>query len=334
VLENGNPVGQFGPDTASTDAGPYDQSESIVLRETDLSGNTSTDTKLRAVPQLAGRPLEDVQSALTAAGFRTGELVEGTTGTPGTVTGPMNLALASAGDAIDLTVAPGTIAAHTKFLFGVVSAKKFKPTRKRRMLAARLLLTRSAHVGAMLFSPRGVKLYTWRFSTRAGRSIVRLRLPLQLRRSGRYAIRWTARAGSETVTKTIRIRLVTTASGLPFVSATSGPVEVVLAGSQIPPVSVGGRRKPKVVTAGGMDNAFDLAGTGTGDVQVMVVDVDQFGVTFVHDLHVVFPNMKIVALSRNPKLLAAALRAGATIALSGSTPSPTLAAVIARLLKP
>jgi DNA-binding NarL/FixJ family response regulator len=110
-------------------------------------------------------------------------------------------------------------------------------------------------------------------------------------------------------------------------------VEVVLAGWGIPPVNVSGKKKAKVVSADGVDTAFDLAGTGAGDVQVMVVDVDEFGVGFVRDLHAVFPGMKIVALSKNPKLLAAALKAGATVALPSSTPSPTLAAIIARLLK-
>ena len=333
VLANGSNVGQFGPDTTSADLGSLDQNASIVLRETDLSGNTSADTTLRAVPPLAGRPLTDVESALVSAGFRIGDIVEGSTGTTGTVTEPSNLLLAAAGDAIDLTVAPGTIAANTKFVFSVVSAKKFKPAPKRHALAARILLTRAARVNAILFSPRGVKLYTWRFSIRAGRSIVRLRLPSQVRRPGRYAIRWTARSTTDTATKTIRIRLVTSRRGLPAVSPRTGLVEVVLAGAQVPQVSVGGKRKPKVVTAAGVDNAFDLAGTGTGDVQVMVVDVDQFGVSFVRDLHVVFPNMRIVALSKSPKLLAAALKAGASVALPSSTPSPTLAAVIARLLE-
>jgi DNA-binding NarL/FixJ family response regulator len=109
----------------------------------------------------------------------------------------------------------------------------------------------------------------------------------------------------------------------------------VLAGSSIPSgLSVGaGARKPKVVSVDGVEAAFNLAGSGSGDVQVMIVDVDQFGVAFVRDLHMVFPSMKIVALSRDPKLLAAALKAGATVALPSSTPSPTLAAVVAKLLR-
>jgi hypothetical protein len=317
------------------DVGTYEARSSITLRETDLAGNTSAPTApLRAVPSLAGRPLTDVISALGAAGFRVGTIVEGTTGTPGTVTGPNNLVLAQPGTTIDLTVAPGTSGAP-KFVFRVVSAKKFKPTARRRTFAARVVVTRAARIAAVLYSPHGARLYTWRFPVRAGKSIVRLRLPAQVRRPGSYAIRWSARSGTDTVTRTVRIRLVASGKGLPTVSPTTGPVEVVLAGSQIPQnLSVGsGSRKPKVVSANDVDKAFDLAGAGSGDVQVMVVDVDEFGIGFVRDLHVVFPSMKIVALSRDPKLLVAALKAGATVALPSSTPSPTLAAVIAKLLR-
>jgi DNA-binding NarL/FixJ family response regulator len=133
----------------------------------------------------------------------------------------------------------------------------------------------------------------------------------------------------------LRVRLVGSGNGLSNGSPAGGPIEVVLAGSQIPQdLSVGsGAKKPKVVSAEGIDDAFDLAGSGSGDVQVMIVDVDQFGVAFVRDLHIVFPSMKIVVLSRDPKRLVAALKAGATVALPSSTPSPTLAAVVARLLR-
>jgi hypothetical protein len=335
AFTNGSSAGQFAPDTTTADIGTYDPHNSITLRETDLAGNVSQPTEaLDAVPTLAGRPLNDVITALTAAGFRVGTIVEGTTGTPGTVTGPSNLVLAQPGTPIDLTVAPGTSGA-TKFVFAVVSAKKFKPTAQRRTFAARVVVTRAARITAVLYSPRGSRLYTWRFAVKAGKSIVRLRLPAQVRRPGAYAVRWRARSGTDAVTRTVRIRLVASGKGLPTISPTTGPLEVVLAGSQIPQnLAVGaGSKKPKVLSAEGVDNAFDLAGAGSGDVQVMVVDVDEFGIAFVRDLHMVFPSMKIVALSRDPKLLAAALKAGASVALPTSTPSPTLAAVIAKLLR-
>ena len=63
---------------------------------------------------------------------------------------------------------------------------------------------------AELFSPRRVKLYTWRFSLKAGRSIVKLHLPHQVRRTGVYTMRWTARSGRESTSRKITIRLVGT----------------------------------------------------------------------------------------------------------------------------
>ena len=94
-----------------------------------------------------------------------------------------------------------------------------------------------------------------------------------------------------------------------------------------------GATKPKVVKAAGEDSAFDAAGAGSNGVQVMVVDVDEFGVRFVHDLHTVFPGLRMVALSRSPKTLAKASKAGATIALPSSVPNSVLADVISRLLR-
>ena len=52
-----------------------------------------------------------------------------------------------------------------------------------------------------------------------------------------------------------------------------------------------------------------------------------------HDLHVVFPSVKIVALAAGPKTMAAALKAGATIVLPRTTPPATLAKIVQRLAK-
>jgi DNA-binding NarL/FixJ family response regulator len=65
----------------------------------------------------------------------------------------------------------------------------------------------------------------------------------------------------------------------------------------------------------------------------MVVDVDQFGLSFVRDLHTVFPSLRMVVLSRDPKVLARASKVGATIVLPRSIPNSVLAAAVSRLLK-
>jgi hypothetical protein len=205
-----------------------------------------------------------------------------------------------------------------------VTAPKFNPA-KRKTMAARVLVTRSARVSAQLISPRRVRLYTWHFKVRAGRTIVRLRIPGQVRRPGIYTLRWTARAGRESVTRTVRFRIV---GARPPVQK----LEIVLAGTAAKVVNGSlGKQKPTVVTS--VDPTFDAAANRNRDVRVIVVDVDELGVATVHDLHVVFPSVKIVALAAGPKTMAAALKAGATIVLPRSTPPATLAKIIQRLAK-
>ena len=180
---------------------------------------------------------------------------------------------------------------------------------------------------AVLYNPQKLKLSTWRFALKAGRSIVKLSIPSQVRRPGLYSIRWTAVAGHDTATRTIKVRIF---SG----KNPTRPVQVVLAGSAVSPkLTLGSRKPPKVVKTVGEDSAFDAVGAGSNGVQVMVVDVDQFGARFIRDLHTVFPSLKMVVLSRSPKTLAKSLKAGATIGLPSSVPNSVLAAAISRLLK-
>jgi hypothetical protein len=329
VLANGTGVGDFAADVTRGDLGAYDagDSRSITLRETDLGANDSPETKpLRPVPPLVGRSVAAAESALVDAGFELGTITEGGVGVPGTVTAPDNLVLAEAGSAIDVTVVPG-YGAFSKFAFNVVTAKTFKLA-ARKTIAARVSLTRRARVTATLSSPQQLKLVTWRFTVRAGRSIVRLAVPPQVRRAGAYSIRWTASAGSDTVARTFRVRFV---RGKPVESS----YEVVLAGSAMPQRLLLGRNAPhaKFTSAVGEDAAFTVVGAGSNGAQVIVVDADQFGVGFVRDLHSVFPRARIVALAGSAKTRAAALKAGASVALPSSTPNSVLATVVSKLLR-
>jgi hypothetical protein len=192
-------------------------------------------------------------------------------------------------------------------------------------MAARVLVTRAAQVTAQLISPRHVRLYTWHYKVRAGRTILKLRIPRQVRRPGIYTLRWTARAGRETATRTVRFRLVGVRPPLQ-------KMEIVLAGTAAKGVG-GSLGKQKVTVVTSADPAFDAAANRNRDVRVIVVDADELGVSTVHDLHVVFPSVKIVALAAGPKTMAAALKAGATVVLPRTTPPATLAKIIQRLAK-
>jgi hypothetical protein len=316
-------TGHFGPDyTAATVAGWTPGDPRIFrLQENDLAGNQSGLTPpLAQVPSLAGLTLDQAQAALAARGLSIGSVTVGGTGKAGTITGPEGLVLAPQGAAIDVTVAPG--GAATSLVFKVVTAPRFKPA-KRKLFAARVLLTRSASVTAQLYSPRRVHLYTWRFKVRAGSTILRLRIPRQVQRPGIYTLRWSARAGGETASRTIRFRIV---GRKPPVQK----IEIVLAGTAAKGVKGSlGKQKPTFVSSA--DPAFEAAANRNCDVRVIVIDADELGVATVRDLHIVFPSTKIVALAAGPKTMAAALKAGATIVLPRSTPPATLAKIIRRL---
>ena len=174
-----------------------------------------------------------------------------------------------------------------------------------------------------------MKLYTWRFSLKAGRSIVKLRLPHQVRRTGVYTMRWTARSGRETMARKITIRLVGTRA-----TCTLAPVQVLLAGPA-PRTSIRGKfplRKGRVVSSASIEPTFDAAANRRTDVRVIVVDVDAFGVGLISDLHAVFPSTKIVALTSGPKQMIDSLKSGRFVALPRSTPAPVLTRVITSLL--
>jgi hypothetical protein len=322
VFADSTDTGHYGPDsTAATLAGWQPADTRIVrLQETDLAGNQSALTQpLQDVPSLVGLTLDQAKAALAARGLSIGSVTVGGAGKPGTITGPAGLALAPQGAAIDVTVAAGS----ASLVFKVVTAPKFKPARKK-TLAARVVLTRSAQVTARLISPRHVSLHTWHFKVRAGSTILRLRIPRQVRRPAIYTLRWTAVAGRETVTRTIRFRLVGR-------RAPVQKIQIVLAGAAAQ--GVGASLKPKPAVATSADPTFDAAANRNRDVRVIVVDTDELGVATVRDLHIVFPSVKIVALAAGPKTMAAALRAGATVVLPRTTPPATLAKIIRRLAK-
>jgi DNA-binding NarL/FixJ family response regulator len=80
-------------------------------------------------------------------------------------------------------------------------------------------------------------------------------------------------------------------------------------------------------TAG--DDTF--AAAGTPNVSVVVIDVDQYGLGTLRDLHTLFPDIRLIAVSDNPKTLGRAVVLGATVALPSTTPSQQLVALIGRL---
>jgi len=85
------------------------------------------------------------------------------------------------------------------------------------------------------------------------------------------------------------------------------------------------------IVSGDTDATFRAAADPSRRVVVIVVDADLLGVTTIKDLHTIFPDVRILALSRDPSVLARAVPAGATVALPTSTPTAQLATMVSRL---
>jgi hypothetical protein len=328
VFSDSTDAGHYGVDYTAANIGGWSVGDPRIfrLKETDLAGNESSLTQpLRPVPSLIGKTPDQAAALLAPLGLKIGTTTTGGTGPAGTITGPAGLVLVEAGSSIDVTVSPGS--GSTRLVLKVTTAPRVKPSVLKKNIAARISVTRAAGVTAELFSPRHVKLYTWRFSLKAGRSIVKLHLPQQVRRTGVYTMRWTARSGRESTARKITIRLVG-ARNVPV-----APVEVLLAGPAAR--SINGKfpaRKPRLISASAIEPTFDAAASRRTDVRVIVVDVDAFGVSLIRDLHAVFPSTKIVALTSGPKQMVASLKAGASIALPRSTPASVLTRLVTRLL--
>jgi hypothetical protein len=327
VFSDSTDTGHFGLEANAASIGAWSAGDPRIfrLKETDLAGNESSLTQaLRPVPSLIGKTPDEAAVLLAPFGLKIGTTTIGGTGPAGTITGPAGLVLAEEGAAIDVTVSPGS--GLTRLVLKVTTAPRVKPA-IRKKIAARVSITRAARVTAELFSPRRVKLYTWRFSLRAGSSIVKLRLPRQVRRFGVYTMRWTARSGRESTSRKIAIRLV----GARTVIA--APTRVVLAGPATSGIKgILATQKRRLITASGVEPTFDAAANRRTNVRVIVVDVDAFGVALIRDLHAVFPSAKIVALTSGPKQMAASLKAGAAIGLPRATPASTLGRLIQKLL--
>jgi hypothetical protein len=254
------------------------------------------------------------------------------TAVPGTVIAPTELDVAAVGASIDVVVAAGG-AAGTAFVFRVASATTMS-WKKGGTLVARIHATRAALVTTTLSRPQRRALYRWHFRVKAGASIVRLHLPRQIRRPGYYWFTWVAQSGSDRVVRRIRVQLLSSGEKLGrVVTPAKQPVEVILAGDGIGNGVANdlSSNRVRVLESAGADAAFAAA---AGDAaRVAVVDVDQYGVRFVHDLHSVFPSLRIVALASRDDALAAARIAGASATLPSTAPDSAVARLVARLAR-
>ena len=216
----------------------------------------------------------------------------------------------------------------TKLAFQVVGTVRYT-WGVDKYVGARISLTQNAMVTARLYSPKGIRLKSWLRPARVGNSILKLKLPPSARKPGTYRIKFTARAKSGVATQSIRVRVLPTLK-LGSVRKTQGRAVVLSApaGNAIAAKLHGLRTS---VVSGGADDTFRATANGSRNVVVIVLDADRAGIATIRDLHTIFPDVRIVALSADPSLRAHAVPAGATLALPSSTPAALVAKTVARL---
>ncbi len=160
------------------------------------------------MPPIVGVELARATALLAARGFGVGEVRrEPAPGrAPGTVLRYDGNALAAEGLKIDLVVA-GPAAPQAKLVFQVAGTKRLLLGR-RPSIAARANVTQPAVLTAKLLSSRGRTVQTWRWAVKAGSSRLKLPLSARVRTAGAYRLTWVARAGTTTVSRSLRVELV------------------------------------------------------------------------------------------------------------------------------
>jgi hypothetical protein len=314
------------PGETQVNLGPFDPADMRVFTIVAVDGDgkaSPASAALRSTSLLAGKTLDEARAILANRGFGVG-VVRGT----GTiVVAPAAAVMAPLGSTIDLELGTPT-APQTRLVFDVVATKRYAPAASK-SIALRLKTTRAATVTTTLLGPNGKRAYSWRFAANAGITIKRLTMPPSLKKTGRYRLVFAVKSGRETAKKSIVVQLVTkTAKRVP----TKKPLQIVLAGTgNSKEIERGLDKGMEVLPAAVGEDAWTLTGDSNRNVEVIVVDVDRYGLQLIRDLRLVFPTVRILGLTNDPRRLGQAVRAGATIAVPRSTPPKDLAKLIKRL---
>jgi hypothetical protein len=338
LFADDQPISNLGATEYQYVVGNFDPSEarSFSIVERDTIGNISAHSNaIKVVPQLTGLSLDDGRAALTARGFGVGDVVVVDSQSPagtivGTTTTPVT---AIVGSVLPLEVSAGPGQSSTKFVFAVVGTKRLVLA-QRRYIGVHLAATRASTLSAALVSSKGARVYTWHVKAKAGVSITKLVLPKSVRKPGRYNLLWTATSGGDVVRKSMLVQVVSSVRVAAAEASQSKTKDVVLAGTGLPKQLPAEPKQPgaRLVASTG-DSAFELAGDPKHNVQVIVVDADQYPLSLIHNLRIVFPSssVRLIVLTNDAKKRMRAIAAGATIALPKGTSSGKLAKVVAAL---
>ncbi|HTZ05171.1 MAG TPA: PASTA domain-containing protein [Gaiellaceae bacterium] len=338
VLVDGNPVANVDATQTQYVVGPYDPNDAhtYAVVAVDSSGNSSQPTpNFRLVPNLVGLTLDQARAALIAAGFTVGDITVGNSTSPaGTVVGPVGLRIAPVGSAVGFELSDGSTVV-TKNGFSVVDAKGV-PLAQRKWVGVYMFgMTRPMNVTLQLVNRKHRVLRTWHTVTRGKVAIRKLLLPKAARKAGTmYTLRSTATVvgGPAVFHRTNAVRVYRSLAAMK--ASPRRTVDVVVAGTQLPKKLPNGTKTAQRVVAGSDSSTFTIAANRRRNVQVVVVDVDEYGVRLIHNLRLVFPGVKLIAVTNSPAKAARARRFGANVVLTKAAVKTKLAKTVSALAVP
>jgi hypothetical protein len=283
------------------------------VQATDASGNTSALSEgVTGVPNLVGKTQAQASAALHAAGFADGVVTGAGSGAKVTAQSPGSPGYAVIGLSVDYTVGAQT-ALRTPLSLHVVGSKRINPV-IRNYVAVQVKVNLAAQLIATMRSSQQRIVALWTRNLRAGVFIVRYPLPSNLAPDN-YNL--TVQARTEGSRQGYTIPVIVTRGKAPIAENARVVVVGDATGQSSLSLNLNARAQALVVAT---SQIFDVTGSQRR-VAAVVVDVDRYGLAIVHNLHIVFPSVKIVAVTSKSAKVARAKSAGASsvVVASGST---------------
>ena len=323
IFVDGQPVKVLGSKTYEYYVGPASAGDTHVYRvqATDGSGNAGPlSDAWTGVPDLRGLSQQQARDVVGSRGFSVGTI--GNAGSGGGVASqsPAAPAYAPVGSAVGFTL---STAVRTPLAMNVVGTRRLNLA-TRNYAAVRVQVNLGATIDAALTAD-GRSVATWTRTVKAGTWILRYTLPAGLA-PGAYKLNVSARTATDRRAATIRIRVKhgqVLLGGKARVLVVGGSSRSATLALDVPKAKVMVTPDTKV-----WDTTF-----WSRNVAVVVVDLDRQGLALVHNLHTVFPNVRIVAVTKNPAKVVQARRFGASaVILAGPATSKLVCATVSALL--
>ena len=221
---------------------------------------------------------------------------------------------------------------QTRLSMRVAAAKVYRPGHQVR-IGARIMSTKKATGTVTLRNAAGSQLATWAFKVKTGSNVLLFKMPASVRKHGRYTLTWRLVAEGDAVAKATTLTIPGAVSAWTLVGAAPPRPDVVLAAPGFSVRSLALPRSFRVLKTSDAADAFDLSAAVTTNVRVVVLDVDRLSLNYLHDLHTIFPAVRIVAIANDPAVRRRALVAGAAVALPHAAGPARVAAAVRRLAR-